>query len=69
MQLNEFFHRKFLPFCVRTGAPELREPAIDNALATVDILFDYFVKKIRKKSYKKILALSFSTQTKCIHSK
>lgn len=31
---------KFLPFCVRTGAPELRDPAIDNALATVDIFFN-----------------------------
>lgn len=28
---------KFLPFCVRTGAPEVRDPAIDKVLATVDI--------------------------------
>lgn len=39
---------KFLPFCVRTGAPELRDPAIDNALATVDIFFNCENQKSRK---------------------
>lgn len=27
-----------LPFCVRTGAPDVRVPATDKALATVDMI-------------------------------
>lgn len=30
--------RKYLPFCVRTGAPEVRVPATDKALASVDMI-------------------------------
>lgn len=33
-----------LPFCVRTGAPDVRVPAIDKALATVDIFHKFIFK-------------------------
>lgn len=53
-----------LPFCVRTGAPEVRDPAIDKVLATVDIFLFENKRENSKTSEKKrrFFALSVSTK-------
>lgn len=61
----------YLPFCVRTGAPEVRDPAIDKVLATVDIFL--FVNKrenseTSEKKIEKILCVVCQHQTN-VHSK
>lgn len=34
------FNILYVPFCVLTGVPEVREPATDSGLAKVDISFN-----------------------------